>query len=638
MKSKLTENELTILIKKLNLDELDVDSAVEYGLKEENADGRPIEQDGRIQIRDQKIIVHDPLHGGKPPILSFSAPVKLKINGVQADSEAIVTSKDHIEWEIDDGALYDIAVSEDKLKATFRLISKERYAWRLMDTESALKVTIAAEQTKDIVLESLHLAHVVSDLERKSIKSNLDVASIQQELINPTYKPIVIAKGKAATPGIDAQLNVYFSEQVESKFFEVSGIIDFRNHLQIPSVKKGDIIAKKIPPVSGIPGYDVYGKVIVPTPPKDIFVVAKSNVEMASGGEIIALKEGRPRITGGKIKTFDISTAYLVPGDVDIETGNIVFSGDVIVYGNVTDNMIVESLGNVYVYGSVYNATVTATGSIHIRGNVIGSKLYSGYFGVMFNRLYHASKTLSEHIEKLILASNMLLRALETKKQSVRYGQIVLLLMENKMKEIPAIIKELLVVISNIQHIKKEEYKKLVDMSGLFLQPTKLLDAVTMSYMKSYLALLQETHQEVARMQEEKVEIRINQCHNSEVKSNGHVRILRDGVILSDLYSSGDIIFEHELSVCRGARLESGGSISAKIIGGQTGANTILKAKKKVDAKKIYSGRICVGKYCTDIYDSVDNVRFDSNNMKHHVSLNALKQKLADEGIITGKW
>ncbi|MDF2723478.1 MAG: hypothetical protein K0Q59_3153 [Paenibacillus sp.] len=618
MRKQITENELTLLIKQLHLEELDVESVTEKAkAKEEHTHKSTWMQDGWVQVKDHKIIVRDPVDRGKKPVISAVAPVKLTVNDVRVETECTVSSSDRIHWEIEEKPLFDIQVTDDKLYAYFQLYSKERYAWRLVDTECLSRIVITANEDKNIVLETVHLGDVASILEQKSIKSNLDLASIQQELVQSTYRPVVIAKGKAMIPGRDASLEVYFSDQVESQFYEISGFVDFRNHLQIPSVNKGERIAKKIPMVDGIPGYDVYGNVILPTPPKDVLVVVKANVELTPEGEIIAKKEGRPRITGNRIKTFDISTSYVVSGDVDIETGNIVFSGDIIIYGNVSDSMIVESLGNVYVYGSVFNATITATGSIHVRGNVLGSKLYSGYFGVMFNRLYNSSKMLSEHIEKLQVAARMLEEALESRQQTVRFGQIVLLLIESKLKDIPAAIKELLSVVSNIQHIKKEEYKKLMEMSELFFQPAKLLELATYSFIQSFLALLRETHQEVARMQEVKVQIMINQCHNSELKSNGDIVIQRDGVLLSDLYSAGNILFQNDSAVCRGSKLESDGMISAKIIGGQTGVNTLLKAKKQIIVKKMYAGRVCVGKYCTDIYDLVENKTFDANNVKH---------------------
>ncbi|WP_167747147.1 FapA family protein [Cohnella luojiensis] len=506
--------------------------------------------------------------------------------------ESKVSAEDRIPWEIEEQPLFEVTISEDKMLAYLHLHALER--------------------------KTVQLSEVVARIEQMSIKARIEFAAIQQELLVPTYEPVIVARGKEPIPGKDARLEIYFSQQVMSEFFEVGGAIDFRNHLRIPTVNKGDVMAKKFSPIDGVIGYDVLGSVTVPDPPKDLLIVAKSNVELTPDGTVIARVQGRPRITGGKIKTFDVSTSYIVSGNVDIETGNIGFSGDVTVYGDVTDNMIIESLGNVYVFGNVFNSTITATGSINVRGNVIASKLYSGFFGVLFNRLYNTSKLLCDYIEKLLAASKMLTEAFEAKRQTLRFGQIVLLLLETKMKEITATVKELLYVISNIQHIKQGEYEKLKEISTIFSQPPKLLEIATYGFVQSFLALLRDTHNEVARMQEEKVEISINQCQNSELKSNGDIVIHRDGVVLCNLLSAGNIIFRSDHSICRGSRLEAGDSISAKVIGGQTGANSVLKAKLKIRVKKMYSGRVCIGKYCTDIFEPVDNTTFDTQTLKKH--------------------
>jgi hypothetical protein len=614
---QMTEKELALLIKHLNLEQSEADLLHEsLGEVTEMGHSGDARQDGWVEVKDQRIIVHDPIHGGEWPVLSSKAPVKLFVNGVYVETERTVASSDRIYWEIDERPLFEISVSEDKLVANFRLRAKDRYAWKLVKSEPSLNVVVQAVEDPTIVLESVHISDVASQIERKSIKSNLDIAAIHQELTSPTCLPVVIAKGRAAVQGQDAKLELYFSEQVESQFFEIGGAVDYRNHLQIPSVNDGDLIAKKIPLQDGTPGYDVYGDVLMPTPAKDIIIVAKSGVELTPEGEVIARKVGRPRMTGGKIRTFDISSSYIVSGNVDMETGNIVFSGDVIVYGDVLDRMIIESLGNVYVFGCVYNATITATGSIHVRGNVLGSKLYSGYFGVMFNRLYNTSKALSEQMEKLLAAATMLEQALAAKRQSVRFGQLVLLLMENKFPEIPSTMKELLAVVANIQHIKKKEYEGLQEMSVMFLQPARMVELATLSNVQGLIALLRDTHQEVARMQESSVKIMINQCHNSELKSNGDINIEREGVLLSDLFSTGNIQFKQEYSVCRGSRLEADGAISAKIVGGMTGTAAFLKAKRQVAVKKMYSGRVCVGRYSTDIFETIENRTFMMNNMK----------------------
>ncbi|RED58131.1 FapA family protein [Cohnella lupini] len=618
MKKYISEAEIKKLIDQLNMDDMDGDlsngDSADSVLKDLDLGAE--RRDGSIRVGNQQIHVQNPVNGGDYAVIYPMSPLRLFLNDRLVHHESKITAEDRITWEVEEFPLFEITISEDKLFVYMHLHALERYPFKLIDAGPATHLIVRAEEDKTIVLKTVQLGDVVSKLEQMSIKTRYEFAAIQQELLTPTYEPIVVARGKEPIPGTDASLEVYFSQQVKSEFFEVDGAVDFRNHLRIPTVKKGEVMARKYPPIDGVVGYDVLGSVSLPVPPKDMFIVAKSNVELTPDGTIISQVQGRPRITGGKIKTFDVSTAYIVTGNVDIETGNIVFSGDVIVHGDVTDNMIIESLGNVYVYGNTFNSTITATGSINVRGNVIASKLYSGYFGVLFNRLYHTSKLLCDYIEKLLVASKMLVEALEAKRQPVKYGQIVMLLLETKMKEIPATIKELQNVISNIQHIKQEEYEKLREKAAIFAHPQKLLETGTYGFVQSFLALLQDTHNEVARMQEEKVEISINQCQNSELKSNGDIVINRDGVLLCDLLSAGNIIFQSANSVCRGSQLEAGDSIFAKTIGGQTGANSILKAKRKIRVVKMYAGRVCIGKYCKDIFEPVHNATFDIQSLK----------------------
>ncbi|MDF2662460.1 MAG: hypothetical protein K0Q94_5251, partial [Paenibacillus sp.] len=309
MSKHMTEDELTQLIGQLNMDELESvsTSATRSDFSRRN---------GSIRIKDQSIIVQDPENGGDLPLIRSVEPVRLYVNDEIVTAETAVSSADRIRWEVEEKPLFEIEVSADKLYAYFQLMSKERYAWRLLDSMPVNAISIVAEEDDSIVLESVHLSEVVAALEQRSIMFQLDIAAIQHEVQQPTYRPVVVARGKAVIPGEDAQLDLYFAEQVESHFFEVGGSVDFRNHLHIPSVKRGEVIAKKIPPVQGIPGFDVYGNIVIPPPPKDIMIVVKSSVELTPEGEIVALKEGRPRITGEKIKTFDISTSYIVSGNV----------------------------------------------------------------------------------------------------------------------------------------------------------------------------------------------------------------------------------------------------------------------------------------------------------------------------------
>ncbi|MDB5053308.1 MAG: hypothetical protein JWM44_1358 [Bacilli bacterium] len=313
---------------------------------------------------------------------------------------------------------------------------------------------------------------------------------------------------------------------------------------------------------------------------------------------------------------FDINTAFIVPGNVDLLTGNIVFGGDVIVYGDVMDNMIIESLGNIYISGSVFNSTLTATGSIAVKGNVIGSSLYSGYFGMLYNRLYNSSKQLIDIFEKVAESVKLLINEISKKKMQVRYGQSLLLIIESKYMQVWDVVKELLGVISSIQSYNKDSLQHLKDYLELFVLPTKIVEVMTAPRMEDFVRVLREAFMRVALSQESQVQININQGQNSTIKSNGDILIRREGVIQCDLYSAGNIIFFLDNSVCRGSKLEAGDTISAMYVGGITGVGTSLKATKKILVKKMFEGRVIIDRYSMDIFEPVEDKTFDRNSFK----------------------
>ncbi|GGF98642.1 FapA family protein [Paenibacillus abyssi] len=612
MAEHMSEQEILKLLKKLDQESNQLhEEHQEAGYSGQNVEINDKIIDGFIKVEHGKIIVGNPSNGGRIPIINAKLPVRLYIDGQEAIGETKVSSASNIEWRIEEKPLFEITVSEDKLEAYLTINRTRRHAWILKEVATTLYAVLRAEEDPTIILETVYLQDVLSAVEKMNIKMNLDIAMIQAEILNPSFKPIKFAYGKAPVQGQHAQLNLFFSENIESIFNEVKGSIDYKNHMNIPSVKNGDVIARKTPLVEGTAGYDVYGNVLLPDPVNDIRIVAKQNVEITPEAIAIARKEGRPRITGNKIKYLDINTTYIVPGDVDLHTGNIVFAGDVVVYGDVTDNMIIESLGNIYISGSVFNSTLTATGSIAVQGNVIGSNLYSGYFGMLYNRLYNTSNQLIQYIEKMLVSTKMLLAEIGKKNKHIRYGQVLVLLIESKYNQMPEIVKEMLSVISSIQSLNKEAMQQLKYYLELSLHPAKIVEVMTAARLEDFLRILRETFMRIALSQEAHVQININQSQNSTLKSNGDILIRKEGVIQCDLYSAGNIIFFLDNSVCRGSKLEAGDTISAMYVGGITGVGTTLKAAKKVMIKKMFEGRVCIDRSCIDIFEPIEDKTFE---------------------------
>ncbi|WP_042200161.1 DUF342 domain-containing protein [Paenibacillus camerounensis] len=614
MPQKITEKYLNELIDQLDVKEIAPEgkSAVAQQPNDKQI------SNGMIVVQNNQIYITSPMHGGKPAVLTAHPPLILKLNNELVTGPVEVLATDRISWTVHEPLQYEITVSDDKLKAFLAIERVQQYAWTLVSSPATTELELTARIDRTLLLSTLTIEQIIADFEKRSITRNLNIPVIYAELNNPSHQPVCVAEGKPPVPGTDAKLDLFFSEHIENAFSENENerSVDYRNHLRIPSAKTGDIIARKHLPREGVPGYDVYGSILPAAPARDVKVVAKEHTALLPSHEITALKEGRPRMTGTNVKYFDISTEYVIPGNVNIKTGNIVFSGDVIVYQDVEDNMIIESLGNVYIYGNVYSSTITATGSILVMGNVINSQLYSGYFGVMYNRLYTLSKQLIEEVHLLRQASSLLTEKVESRQQTAKFGQIILLLMESKYKKIPGLIRDLQSVFSNIKHTYHQDTEQLKRMLDVFLRPTQFIDFFSDAILASFLKLLKDLYSGVARMQEAQVRVDLPQCQNSTVKSNGDIIIHKDGVLQSELFSSGDITFLHQESICRGSNLEAAGTLTAQTVGGESSANSFLKAGRKITARKIYAGRVTVGRYSEEIIEPAEDIVFTPQSMQ----------------------
>ncbi len=544
---------------------------------------------------------------GDWPVIEAVPPIRLTVNGEAVHGPIRVKPGDKIDWSADQKS-FRIDVSPDKMKAWLLMLPDGRNKLRLVDEEKTDRLVLRAVEDPDAPMNLPGLQTILQAIQDLGIL-HYDLPAIMKEIHTPTYAPILLGKGQEPVPGTDAALELFFNENIEISFEEVNGAVDFRNYLKIPSVRKGDRIARKVPPSEGIPGYNVFGEIIPAPHPKDFILLGRQNVRV-EGNEAFAEKDGRPRVTGQNIKFIDITTAHVIPGDVDLTTGNIVFAGDVHVYGNVTDGMIVEALGNVYVGGNVYRATITATGSIHVKGNTVGSKLYSGHYGVLFNRMFHNATKLNERLGLYRQMADQLMQLAAERGQAVTDRQVHYLLMENKFKDVPELCHNLLGCIFSLQSIQKNTMNELKHKLETLASPYMLQQGEVQTFMLDLQERLVTTIESIRRSEETEVCTDIQQCHLTEIMSNGDILIRRQGVLQSRLSSKKNIIFFQRDSVCRGSELEAELTISAMIVGGVSGGSTKLKAGKKVLAAMIYEGKVVVGKFSKEILEPVENVCF----------------------------
>ena len=213
------------------------------------------------------------------------------------------------------------------------------------------------------------LPELYSQLEKQGICFGIDEAALQQALRRPDIE-IPCARGIEAQNGQNGLVDYSFSLENRGRPTELEdGRVDFKSLNLFTIIHKNDVLATKTPPTPGIPGIDIYGTSIPPSPGKDIQLVAGKNVHFdESGLRLIADTDGQILLERNKISVQPILT---ITGDVDFSTGNIDFVGNVLIHGSVNSGFSVNATGTVDIMGLISGGSVKA-GEIVVRHGIQG--------------------------------------------------------------------------------------------------------------------------------------------------------------------------------------------------------------------------------------------------------------------------
>ncbi len=198
---------------------------------------------------------------------------------------------------------------------------------------------------------------------------------------------IDVAKGSSPMDGKDSEVE-YKVEFGSAKPLDQGkeGKIDMKELSTITIVRKGQLLATRIPFTEAHDGISVQGKTIKAKNGKDRKLPAgQGTVASEDETELYADQDGHLVIRGGLL---DVLPVYVVPGDVDYSVGNINFIGSVEVKGAVRDGFEIKTTGNVNIGGVIEGAVIETDGDLEIKVGIsagnkgllkIGGSMTAGY-------------------------------------------------------------------------------------------------------------------------------------------------------------------------------------------------------------------------------------------------------------------
>jgi hypothetical protein len=184
-----------------------------------------------------------------------------------------------------------------------------------------------------------------------------------------------IASGKPAINGKDAFIKPLV-ESAQARILQPKklddGSVDMRDLGDIVCVKVGDALAEKVPLTQGTIGYTVFASPLNPTPGNDLELEVGEGTSISPNNKnlLVSDRVGLPKVINNGMEVDEV---YKIK-EVNVATGNIIFTGSVIIDGDVTEGMKVIASGDISVGGFVESATLESGGDITISGGIIGRK------------------------------------------------------------------------------------------------------------------------------------------------------------------------------------------------------------------------------------------------------------------------
>ncbi|MCP4020311.1 MAG: DUF342 domain-containing protein [Desulfobacteraceae bacterium] len=281
----------------------------------------------------------------------------------------------------------DLIVSDDKTKAG--LVKKK-------------------DPDKD---DFLTLEKVTNFLEENCICYGLvEEEEIEKWVLKATKKDkqFIVAQAIAPQMSKDGSIQYFFeTEYTNPGKVRDDGSIDFHDRGDVPFVYKFDLLAKKIPAVTGKAGVSVYGmEIAVPEFTDPSFSSGTGTHFSDNKLEIYSNQNGQPHLDAMGVIT--VNPEFLVKGDVDFETGNIDFDGNIVVRGTVKEGFTVKAVN--LTAKEIEGATLFLSGDLNVSSGITDANIKT--VGNIHTKFIHNSQVLGFGdftVQKEIIDSNILL-------------------------------------------------------------------------------------------------------------------------------------------------------------------------------------------------------------------------------------
>lgn len=550
---------------------------------------------GTVEVKDGKIVVKNPVRPKmKYGTIRPGKHITLLVNGKKVEEETYVSEKDSLEVQLNHDepkSSFSLNVSEDKVEAYVRYIMRPGARYRLKDQEPTNNLILLTEVEELIEPEPVQIEDLKKFLKENNIVKGIYEEALGQVLKNPNCsEAFLVAQGQKPIDGKSALIEYPYLTDDQNNHEEG----ELFGRTKLVSVNKGEVVAVKIPMEEGVDGWTVTGDLLKAQTPSDIELFAKKGCEVIEEGhKAVATVAGRPvaEVAGNKV-CVGVDPIYEVK-DVDNSVGNIKFSGDVEVRGDVKEGFTVEAEGNVEVFGNVTRATIKAGASVRVHKMILGSTVTAGGLAALYSTLIPMLKEIGDLIEKTYAVAQQLKGAAGFKTSDLQTkgdGQLIQLLMDSKFQSLPKLIGDFASKVVNSHQPVNEELLRVTDLLQKSLCGLGPLHLEKVEHLQILVKAVEQIRSYISGYMLKLDSITARYVQNSTLFSSGDVIIDGQGCYISTVTAGGEVVVTGNPGIARGVKITAHRNVKIKELGSEfdTQTSVIIKGNGKISAELVH--------------------------------------------------
>lgn len=516
--------------------------------------------------------------------------------------EAVVGKDDLVEVglnSVQPTTKFKFKIDSTYMNAHLECAYKPGEVFKIKDKNFENTLLIEKESVEVIESDLLSASDIVKCLKENSIIYGIQYKAFQ-DIIDG--KEATVAIGNPPIPTVDDVLEVKFLNDTDSKKEEAT--VNYLDRNKIKSVKAGDLLGTIIRGKAGEDGKDIRGARIEAKPIKEVELNLAGGCKLF-GDKIVATVDGMP-VYSKKGNKIEVKKKYEVAMNVDLKTGNINFNGEVLVNGNVEENLSVYGSCGVTVRGNATNTKITSLGDVNIGGKLLHSSIRSGFLENEFKIKVLSMKVIAQEFKGLkkdleTLVNNNLLG-------SKKLGSIVRALLDSKYTKIEKgydfIKNDIEILFGDITELSSIYDSKILRHACLNIKSLDEIDDI-LNVIEKYLY-------EIEAIASLESSVNIGYCEGSSVLSKGNIYIHSEGVYVSEFQSDDSIIFLGEKSILRGGKIKAKNRIKTGVIGTMSGVITELEVGEDgiIECEKAYyNTKFKIGNIAITLEENYKNLK-----------------------------